>query len=62
MIPIRDINPSGRFPAVTVAIILACTAGFLALGLVPMRYWKSFGNVKPETPPPAGPRRRVATT
>ncbi|TMQ65946.1 MAG: rhomboid family intramembrane serine protease [Candidatus Eisenbacteria bacterium] len=29
MIPIRDINPSGRFPAVTVAIILACTAAFL---------------------------------
>jgi len=29
MIPIRDINPSGRFPAVTVAIILACTAAYL---------------------------------
>jgi membrane associated rhomboid family serine protease len=29
MIPIRDINPSGRFPAVTVAIILACSAAFL---------------------------------
>jgi len=29
MIPIRDINPSGRFPAVTVAVILACSAAFL---------------------------------
>ena len=29
MIPIRDINPSGRFPAVNVAVILACTAAFL---------------------------------
>ncbi len=29
MIPIRDINPSGKFPAVTVAIILACSAAFL---------------------------------
>jgi membrane associated rhomboid family serine protease len=29
VIPIRDINPSGRFPAVTVAVILACTAAFL---------------------------------
>jgi membrane associated rhomboid family serine protease len=29
MIPIRDINPSGRFPAVTLAITLSCTAAFL---------------------------------
>ena len=29
MIPLRDVNPSGRFPAVTVAIILVCTAAFL---------------------------------
>src|SRR5438876_2895677 len=29
MIPIRDINPSGKFPAVTIAIILACTTAFL---------------------------------
>src|SRR6476646_3036102 len=29
MIPLRDVNPSGRFPAVTIAIILACTAAFL---------------------------------
>jgi membrane associated rhomboid family serine protease len=29
VIPIRDRNPSGSFPAVTVAIILACTATFL---------------------------------
>ena len=34
MIPLRDINPSGRFPAVTVAIILSCTAAYLfELGL-----------------------------
>lgn len=29
MIPLRDVNPSDRFPVVTVAIILACTAAFL---------------------------------
>jgi len=29
MIPLRDRNPSGSFPAVTIAIIVACTAAFL---------------------------------
>ena len=29
MIPLRDQNPSGSFPAVTIAVIVACTAAFL---------------------------------
>jgi len=29
MFPIRDVNPSDRFPVVTVAIMLACSAAFL---------------------------------
>ena len=29
MIPLRDRNPSGTFPAVTLAVIVACTAAFL---------------------------------
>jgi len=29
MIPLRDRNPSGTFPAVTIAVIVACTAAFL---------------------------------
>jgi hypothetical protein len=29
MIPLRDRNPSGRFPGATVGIILACTGAFL---------------------------------
>ena len=29
MIPLHDRNPSGSFPAVTIAVILACTAAFL---------------------------------
>jgi membrane associated rhomboid family serine protease len=51
MIPIRDINPSGRFPAVTVAIILACTAAFfleLALGEQLNRFVQAYGLV-PQT-------------
>ena len=29
MIPIRDRNPSGTFPAVTVTLIVACVGAFL---------------------------------
>jgi rhomboid family protein len=29
MFPLRDVNPSDRFPVVTIAIALACTAAFL---------------------------------
>ena len=48
MIPIRDRNPSGTFPAVTVAIILACTASFLfelTLGQGLERFFRAYALV-----------------
>jgi rhomboid family protein len=48
MIPIRDINPSDRFPVVTTAIVLACSAAFfleLSLGDQLQRFVQAYALV-----------------